>query len=178
MPHPQPWAPAGHRQVGLAGALWAPVTQEPSQDVWVPPAQPGGPLRADAGPSVSSYLLHHRLGGHCPLLTASCGFAGVPVHGHSQPHHLTLPHSILGAAEGRAGPGGHCHHPQLFAGQGEGYKDVAWTVRGRGTPRAWELLAAAPGGMAWAEPSAMGRSGEGEQGGESPTSQRVRGSMC
>lgn len=37
--------------------------------MWVPPAQPGpgGPLRADAEPSLSSYLLHHWIRGHCPL---------------------------------------------------------------------------------------------------------------
>lgn len=35
-----------------------------------------------------------------------------------------LLHSIPGAAQGAARSGEHQHNPQLFAGQGEGHKDV------------------------------------------------------
>lgn len=40
-----------------------------------------------------------------------------------------LLHSIPGAVQGAAGSGEHCTPPQLFAGEGEGHKDLVWTVR-------------------------------------------------
>lgn len=76
-----------------------------------------------------------------PLPTADCivGLSWSPGSRSltaSSPHPSHTPFRELLREE--PGLGGHCHHPQLFAGQGEGYKDVARTVRGRGTPgEAW-----------------------------------------
>lgn len=95
----------------------------------------GGPLRAGTGPSVSSDLLHHSIGGHCPLLMASCHFSEALMHlvTHSLITECLL-HLIPGAAQGAAGSGEHCRHPQLFASQGEGHEVVEWTVRDRALP--------------------------------------------